>query len=147
MRCIFFISILILQLNSALLHTQTAIRTSFEADEGYNAGSIHNISGWKLTSGTASVVTDADYFYDGEQALRTSASASALQLEHIAYASNTTGLGWGEVVYADMYVKLLSVPSVNYAITVYDLASSSHRSFMVEFQPNSKINFLVNKIS
>ncbi len=139
MRFIILISLLIIQLNSYLLHTQTAIHTSFEAGEGYFVGNIHNISGWKLTSGTATVVTEPDFLYDGEQALRTAANASALQLEHIAYASNTTGLGWGEVVYADLYIKFISLPTANYAITGYDLASSSHRSFMVEFQPNSKI--------
>lgn len=139
MRFYFLISLLIIQLNNYLLHAQTAIRTSFEVAEGYISGNIQNISGWKLTSGIATIVTEPDFLYDGEQALRTSANASAFQLEHIAYASNATGLGWGEVVYADFYIKLLNLPTANYAITGYDLATSSHRSFMVEFQPNSKI--------
>lgn len=139
MKSLFQLTGLIMLLQCTLLQAQTAIRTSFEEVDGYSVGSIHNVSGWKLTSGTAAVVTDEVFLYDGEQALRTSATSSALQAEHIAFTSNTDGLGWGNVVYADMFVKLLSLPSVNYAITGYDLASSSHRSFMVEFQPNSKI--------
>lgn len=130
---------ILMMLQVGLIQAQTAIRTSFESSEGYMPGSIHNVSGWKLTSGTAAVVAETEYLYDGEQALRTTASASALQVEHIAFASNANGLGWGAVVYADLYVKLLSLPSVNYAITGYDLASSNQRSFMVEFQPNSKL--------
>jgi len=139
MRFLIQLSGLLLLMQCALLQAQTAIRTSFEAAEGYSIGSIHNVLGWKLTSGAATIMADADYCYDGEQSLRTSATNSALQVEHIAFASNSAGLGLGSVVYADMYVKLLSLPSVNYAIIGYDLGTNSHRSFMVEFQPNSKI--------
>ncbi|MDX9748340.1 MAG: chondroitinase-B domain-containing protein [Paludibacter sp.] len=139
MKYAFQLSGLIILMQCTLLQAQIAIRTSFEEADGYSVGNIHNVSGWKVTSGTAAVVSDEEFLFDGEQALRTSATSSALQAEHIAFASNASGLGWGSVVYADMVVKPVTLPSVNYAITGYDLASSNHRSFMVEFQPNSKL--------
>lgn len=121
------------------LQAQTAINTSFESSEGYVTGNVHNVSGWKTTSGTANITSEADYLFSGDQALRTSATASALQVEHIAYASNSSGLAPGGIVYVDMYLKFITLPTVNYGITGYDLASGNHRSFMVEFQPTSKI--------
>lgn len=123
----------------ASLQAQTAINTSFEEVEGYGVGNIHNIKNWKLTSGISGIITDGAYVIDGTQGLKMQSTASTFQLEHIAFASNGSGLGWGEVVYADFYIKLLNLPTVNFAITGYDLATSNHRSFMVEFQPNSKI--------
>ncbi len=122
-----------------LLHAQTAINTSFETTELYLPGNIHNVQGWKLTTGSATIVTDTAYANHGLQGLKMMSNAGSFQLEHIAYASNATGLGWGDVVYVDFYIKQISLPTANFAVTGYDLASSSHRSFMIEFLPASKV--------
>lgn len=130
-------SLLILMMFSLLTQAETLINTSFESNENYILGSVSNQQKWKVTTGAGVVTTEAAFVFEGQQALRTTASATNLQVEHIAYASNATALG-GDV-YVDFYIRQNALPTVNYAISGYDLGSNTHRSFMIEFQPNGKL--------
>jgi hypothetical protein len=119
------------------LAAQTAINTSFEAEQGYTLGTANNKNSWKVTSGNGEIVNAAEYIKEGTQALKIFANATALQVDNIAFASNAIGLG-GDV-YVDFWIKLKSLPSVNLGVSGYDLGTNTHRSFMIEFQPNGKI--------
>ncbi|MDO9634088.1 MAG: chondroitinase-B domain-containing protein [Paludibacter sp.] len=119
------------------VRAQTLINTSFEGVDGYVLGNINNQLKWKVTTGSGVVVDDENYVFQGQQALRTTASGTNLQVEQIGYASNTIALG-GDV-YLDFYIKQNILPTVNYAITGYDLGTNTHRSLMIEFQPNGKL--------
>ena len=118
------------------LAAQTAINTSFEAEQGYTLGTVNNKNSWKVTSGNGEIVNVAEYIKEGTQALKIFANATALQVDNIAFASNAIGLG-GDV-YVDFWIKLKSLPSVNLGVSGYDLGTNTHRSFMIEFQPNGK---------
>ncbi len=122
---------------SLLIQGETLINTSFESGENYTIGSVNNQQKWKVTTGSGVITNEAALVYAGQQAMRTMATATNLQVEHIAYASNATALG-GDV-YVDFYIRQNTLPTVNYAITGYDLGSNTHRSFMIEFQPNGKL--------
>jgi poly(beta-D-mannuronate) lyase len=122
---------------SLFVQGETLINTSFENGENYTVGSVNNQQKWKVTTGSGVITSEAALVYAGQQALRTTTSASNLQVEHIAYASKVTALG-GDV-YVDFYIRQNTLPAVNYAITGYDLGSNTHRSFMIEFQPNGKL--------
>lgn len=122
---------------SLLIQGETLINTSFESGENYSIGSVNNQQKWKVTTGSGVITNEAALVYAGQQAMRTMATATNLQVEHIAYASNATALG-GDV-YVDFYIRQNTLPTVNYAITGYDLGSNTHRSFMIEFQPNGKL--------
>lgn len=124
---------------SIFVSAQTAISTSFETAENYNVGTVHNLHGWKLTSGSAVISTNTSSVYEGMQGLVMQATNSNMQLEHIAFASNAAALGLGLEVFVQFYIKMHTLPTANFAISGYDLGTNNHRSFMLEFQPNSKI--------
>jgi len=119
------------------LNAQTLVNTSFETSDSYVAGTIHNKNKWTVTTGNGEVVTQADYVKDGMQALKLWANASALQVDRTEYASNAVALA-GDV-YLDFWIRLKTLPTVNFAITGYDLGTNTSRSFMMEFQPSSKL--------
>jgi hypothetical protein len=119
------------------VQAQEVISTSFEGVDGYTAGNIHNKNNWIVSSGTGEIVTLSEYIKEGTQALKLSANATALQVDNIAFTSNSIGLS-GDV-YIEFWIKLNAFPSSNLGITGYDLGSNTHRSFMIEFQPNGKI--------
>lgn len=133
----FFSVFFLLLLCSFGLNGQTLVNTSFETSDSYTAGTIHTKNKWTVTTGSGEIVTLPDYIKEGTQALKLSASATALQVDHTDYASNAAALA-GDV-YLDFWVKLKTLPSVNFAITGFDLGSNTHRSFMIEFQPTSKL--------
>ncbi len=56
MRFFLLITAILITMQCVQLQAQTAICTSFESSEGFVPGSIHNVSGWKLTSGTDALV-------------------------------------------------------------------------------------------
>jgi len=116
---------------------QTLINTSFESADNYVLGSIHNQNKWTVTSGTGSVVNTAEYVSEGSQAVKLTASATALQVDRIDFSSNSTALA-GDV-YIDFRIKQRSIPTTNFAITGYDLGANTHRSFMIEFLSTGKI--------
>ncbi len=88
---------------SLFVQGETLINTSFENGENYTVGSVNNQQKWKVTTGSGVITSEAALVYAGQQALRTTTSASNLQVEHIAYASNFTALG-GDV-YVDFYIR------------------------------------------
>lgn len=122
---------------STAVNAQTAINTSFESSESYNAGTINNQNKWKVTTGTSEITTDVDYVKTGTQGLKISSTSTAVQTEFIPYATAEVGLKAD--VYVDFYVKLKSLPAASYSITGFDLESSSHRSFMMDFLTTGKI--------
>ena len=118
-------------------NAQTAINTSFESTDNYIPGSISNQNKWTLTSGSCEVTTTSEYVKTGTQALKISSSGSSVQTELISYSSGVAGLS-GDV-YIDFRINFRSFPTSSFAITGYDLGSTSHRSFMLEFQSSGKI--------
>ncbi len=120
---------------ASTIQAQTGINTSFESPE-YNVGTVNNQNSWKVTTGTALVSATADYVRTGTQGLNIFSSTTAVQTDHIPYA--TTGSGLGGDVYIDFYIKFKSLPSQTFSISAYDLASGS-RSFMMDFQTTGKI--------
>lgn len=139
LKSIFTFAAALLIFYNSMVYGQTAINTSFEISENYMLGNIHNSNNWKLTSGTATISANGSAVYEGLQGLSMQANNTNFQLEHIAFTSNAIALGLGQDVYIDFYIKLLTLASSNFAITAYDLGTNNHRSFMIEFQPNSKI--------
>ncbi|MDD4971482.1 MAG: chondroitinase-B domain-containing protein [Paludibacter sp.] len=127
----------ILLLSSVGLNAQTLVNTSFETTDSYTTGTVHNKNKWTVTTGIGEIVTLADYVKDGTQALKIGASATALQVDRTDFATNAVGLA-GDV-YLDFWIKLKTLPSANFGITGYDLGTTTHRSFMVEFLPTSKL--------
>lgn len=127
----------IVLLGGIFVQAQTLLNTSFESVDGYIAGTINNKYKWTVSSGIAEIVTTTDYIKEGSQALKLTANGTALQVDNIAFASNSIGLS-GDV-YVDFWIKLKTLPSVNLGIIGYDLGTNTHRSFMIEFQPNGKI--------
>ncbi len=119
------------------IQSQTVINTSFESTDGYSVGSVNNKNNWKVTSGNAEIVTQSDYINEGNQALRIFSNTTALQIDHIAYASNTKALA-GDV-YLDFQIKLKNIPQTSLSITGYDLETNTHRSFMLDFLTSGKI--------
>ncbi|MDD2798601.1 MAG: chondroitinase-B domain-containing protein [Bacteroidales bacterium] len=119
------------------IFTQTLINTSFESSEIYTVGALTNQNGWKVTSGVGEITSNAEYVRNGAQAIKISSTSTAIQTDHIAFASNAAGLG-GDV-YLDFWIKLKALSSANFAITGYDLCTDTHRSFMMEFLPTGKI--------
>lgn len=132
-RFIFSLLLLAFCVNSTL--AQVLLDTSFEQTQAFTTGSIHNQNAWKVNSGTATIVNNEAF--QGEQALKTAVTGSALSVDFQAFASGVAALG-GDV-YVDFYMKQKSLPTVNYAITGYDFGSDTHRSFMIEFQPTGKL--------
>lgn len=115
---------------------QTAIQTSFENAEGYSTGTIHSQNGWTLSSGNAQVSTARAN--TGTQSLSLGASASALLVNHVAYAGNVPGIT-GEV-YADMWVNPASFVTRGIAVNGMDLyGGSSKRIFVIEFATDGNI--------
>ncbi|MDR0419422.1 MAG: hypothetical protein LBH34_04345, partial [Prevotellaceae bacterium] len=117
------------------LLAQTAIKTSFESADGYTQG---NISGKRSWTGNGSVTNSSDYAKTGGQGLQLSSNSSALQLDHIAYAKNATGLT--SDVYLDIWVKVKALGGT-FSITAYDLTpnSSSKRTLMIDLLAGDKI--------
>lgn len=119
------------------VHAQTAINSSFETTDGYNVGTVNNQNKWKVTTGTGEVSATATYAKTGSQGLRIASSSSAVQTEFIPYAQAEVGLKAD--VYVDFWIKFNALPSASFSITGYDLESSSHRSFMIDFLNNGKL--------
>ena len=124
-------------LNFSTINAQTLINTSFETTDSYTAGTINTKNKWTVTSGNGEVTTASDYVKEGVQALKIWASATTLQVDHTAYASNAAALA-GDV-YLDFWIRFKTLPTVNFAITGYDLGTTTNRSFMLEFQPSAKL--------
>lgn len=116
---------------------QTLINTSFESADNYTTGTINGKNKWTVSSGNGEIVGTTDYIKEGSQALKLSATSGALQIDNISYASNSTALS-GDV-YVDFWIKLKTIPTASFAITGYDLGTSTHRSFMLEFLSTGKI--------
>lgn len=115
---------------------QTAIQTSFETAQGYAAGTIHTQNGWTVSSGTAQVSTAKAY--TGTQSVNLGAAASALLVNHVAYAGNVPGIT-GEV-YADMWVNPASFVTRGIAVNGMDLyGGSSKRIFVIELGTDGNI--------
>lgn len=119
------------------MNAQTLMNTSFETTDNYTTGTVHNKNKWTVTTGNGEIIAQPDYVKEGMQALKLWATATALQVDHTDFASNAVALA-GDV-YLDFWIKLKSLPTVNFAITGYDLGTNTHRSFMMEFQPSSKL--------
>ena len=121
---------------STVLNAQTTvINTSFESPT-YTIGTVNSQNSWKVTTGTNVVSATADYARTGAQGLNISSASTAVSTDYYPYSSSGSGLG-GDV-YIDFYIKFKSLPTSSFAITGYDLASSS-RSFMMEFLSSGKI--------
>lgn len=119
------------------LNAQTAINTSFETSDNYSAGTINNQNKWKVTTGTGEVSATATYAKTGSQGVKITSTTTAVQTDFIPYATAEVGLS-GDV-YVDFWVKFNALPASSFAITGYDLGTSTHRSFMMEFQTTGKI--------
>jgi len=128
--CIFILS-------SVGLNAQPLVNTSFETTDNYAAGTIHSKNKWTVTTGNGEIVTQADYILEGTQALKLWANNTALQVDRTDFVSNAIALS-GDV-YLDFRIKFKTLPTANFAITGYDLGTNTSRSFMVEFQPSSKL--------
>lgn len=95
---------------SYLLVAQTAVQTSFETGQGYNAGALNNQNGWTVSNGTATVNTVL--FKTGSQSVKLAATASALKVDHTAYPGSVCGLT-GEV-YVDLWIYPILLPIYSY---------------------------------
>lgn len=118
------------------IKAQTALQTSFETAQGYNAGNLNTQNGWALTTGSATVTTAKAH--TGTQSVNLSAAGTALLLNYVAYAGNVPGIT-GEV-YADMWVNPVSFATKGIAINGYDLyGGSSKRIFVIEFGTDNTV--------
>jgi len=132
-----FAVLCLLLVNFSGITAQTVINTSFETTDSYLTGTIQNKNKWTVTSGNGEITTLSDYAKEGVQGLKLWANASTLQVDHTAYASNAAALA-GDV-YLDFWIRFKTIPTVNFAITGYDLGTNTNRSFMLEFQPTAKL--------
>lgn len=114
----------------ATVFSQTAIQTSFETAQGYNAGNLHAQQGWSLTTGSATVTTAK--FHTGTQAVQMSSSNTAYLLNYVAYSGSVPGIT-GEV-YTDCWINPVSFATKGIAINGFDLyGGSAKRIFVIEF--------------
>lgn len=118
-----------------MLSATEVIRTSFEVQDGYPAGSLSNTNKWSVTQGTAQIKADSTMAHSGTQGLLL-ISNTKLQVGHIPHAK--TDVGIGGVVFVDFYVRVISQPTSNFSFVTYDL-SGGHRSSMVELTSAGKL--------
>jgi len=119
----------------------TVINTSFD---DYAAGNLAGQNSWSMDEGgIAEVVTEAAYIHSGTQGIKFgSATTSSVELNHVAYDDETTGLSG--VVYVDFWMKIISAPAEEeFKIAVYDLLPKGSRR-ACEFLFKSDGRFLVN---
>ena len=119
------------------LYAQTAINTSFESSDNYSVATINNQNKWTVTSGLSTIIASSDYSKTGSQGLKISSTTTAVQTDFTPYSSTTTGLT-GDV-YVDFWIKFKALPAAPFGINGYDLGTSTHRSFLIEFQTSGKI--------
>jgi hypothetical protein len=121
-----------------IVRSQTAIQTSFESAQGYNAGNVSSQNQWTVTSNSGSGAIINTLAKTGSQALKLSATGTALRVDHLAFSGSVPGIT-GDV-YADMWVYPVTVTTKNFAINGYDLyGGSSKRIFVVEFTTGGQI--------
>lgn len=130
-----FIILLTSALFSLNLAAQTAINTSFESADGYTQG---NISGKNKWTGNGTITNSVDYAKTGSLGLQLSSNSSTLQLDHIAYAKDVTGLT--NDVYLDTWIKVKTLGGT-FSITAYDLTpkSGTKRTLMIDLLAGDKI--------
>ncbi len=107
-----------------MLAQTTVIETSFE---DYTLGELDAVNDWEVSNGGALVVSDAAYSHSGSRGVRLGSSTSTkLQLDHVAYDKNTTGLSGN--IYIDCWVKVITAPTgKSFSVRAYDLLPSGSR--------------------
>ncbi len=129
--CLLFCMLIVISVRS-----QTAIQTSFETAQGYNAGNIHTQNLWTVTTGAGTIINTSAK--TGSQSLKLAATATALRVDHVPYSGTVPGIT-GDV-YADMWVNPVTVATKNFAINGYDLyGGSSKRVFVIELTTSGQI--------
>ncbi len=134
-----FIMLVLLLASIECICAQTVIQTSFESSDlpAYDAGSINGQNDWTIESGTATILSGADYIYSGVQGVQFySTGTSEFQTDYVPYSDEETGLS--DLVYVDMWLKINTALSDEaFYIGGYDLTpdGSSKRTFFLQFDP------------
>lgn len=112
------------------------INTSFESTDTppYSLGTVAGQNLWTNTGGVGSldVVNSSAYVYSGSNGLKMFANNVAIDFRHTAYSGTVAGISG--IVYLDVYVKIFSEATREFAICGFDLyGTSAKRTFVVEF--------------
>lgn len=128
--------LLILFLTGNIVHANPVdiFVTSFESN---STGSINGQDNWSISDGSATVTEDALSVKSGSKGLNFIASNNELVVSNIAFTDTQAGVGG--VVYLDMWVKINSMDTKDFAINGYDLfgGGSQKRAFVLEFDTPS----------
>ncbi|MEP3389848.1 MAG: chondroitinase-B domain-containing protein [Reichenbachiella sp.] len=129
---------LALMLATQFSYAQTVISTSFD---DYTLGNLAGQDNWVMNEdGVAAVVTTTDYVNSGTQGIKFGTSETAtISVEHLAYNDETTGLS--TTVYADFYIKVLTLTSdESINIAGYDLLpDGDRRAFMFDINTSGQL--------
>ncbi|MCF8261874.1 MAG: T9SS type A sorting domain-containing protein [Melioribacteraceae bacterium] len=108
--------------------------SSFESD---NTGNINNQGNWSVGSAKVSVTENSDYVHSGSKGLMFLAQNEKLNATNIQFGASQKGVSG--IVYIDMYVKISSMSTKDFAISGYDLfgGGSEKRTFVFEFDTPS----------
>lgn len=118
---------------SPQINAQDVFISSFERNA---LGNINEQEFWAVGGGTVEVTDSLLNVRTGTKSLTFLASTQSLIATHTAYDGNVSGVSG--IVYVDMFVKINSMASQDFAISGYDLfGGSSKRAFVFEFDTPS----------
>ncbi len=121
-----------LSLNTNLL-AQDIFTSSFE---DYSTSSINGQKNWDISSGTAIITEDLANIHTGAKSLSFQANSETLVVDNTTFTGSQQGVTG--IVYVDLYVKINSMATKDFAISGYDLfGGSQKRSFVLEFDTPS----------
>lgn len=124
--------VIFLSFNSVLL-AQDIFTTSFE---DYVTSSVNGQGNWKISSGSANVLKDSTLAYTGLKSLNFKANNETMVVDNISFTGSQQGVTG--IVYVDIYVKINSMLTKDFAISGYDLfGGSEKRTFVLEFDTPS----------
>ncbi|MBI9073516.1 MAG: T9SS type A sorting domain-containing protein [Melioribacteraceae bacterium] len=123
-----FVLFVVLQTNA-----QDIFVTSFEEN---TLGNINNQNLWDVESGIAKVTELTPFVNSGTKGLNFLAQSQTLVVSNTTFGGSAAGIGG--IVYVDLFVKINSMATKDFAISGYDLfGGSGKRTFVFEFDTPS----------